>query len=244
MGYNDENFEPMILDIETTGRDGIDDLLDIPAAPANYKDPQKILDAKLEKLKAILDRAAIDIYLNRCTAIGIWTPSLGVSIVTCQNLDEEKLALAALAVVISNNGHRRRVITFNGLHFDLANLIVRARMHRLRFPLKISDIVPTWKHADNDLMEVMTFQGKFAKRSLDFYCRIFDIDSDAPDDVKALNGADMPKLAADGHYELIAAHCRHDVVRTVALAERMDVIRETRLQENHAGREERPDPPF
>jgi hypothetical protein len=244
MGYNDENFEPMVIDIETTGRDGIDDLLDIPAAPANYKDPQKILDAKLEKLKAILDRAAIDIWLNRCTAIGIWTPSLGLSVVTCRDLDEEKLALATLAVVISNNGHRRRIVSFNGLHFDLANLIARARMHALQFPLTISDIVPAWKHAANDLMEVMTFQGKFAKRSLDFYCKVLGIDSDAPEDVKALNGADMPKLALEGHYDLIAAHCRHDVIRTVKLAQRMDVIRERGLQEDYTGRESGSDQPL
>jgi hypothetical protein len=224
MGYEDENVEPLILDIETAPRDGIDELIDVPSAPANYKDEQKILDIRIEKLKTLLDRAALDIYLNRVVAFGVWTPSGGLQVEVAKTLDEERLHLAALGLLISNNGRRRRVVTFNGLGFDLANLIVRASLHNLDFPLSTMDIVPKWRHAANDLMEVMTFQGLFARRSLDFYCRVYGIDSSESDEVKAINGADIPRLAAEGHWDLIAGHCRHDVTRTAKLAKRKKVI--------------------
>jgi Predicted 3'-5' exonuclease related to the exonuclease domain of PolB len=224
MGYEDENFEPMVIDAETAARDGIDELLDVPEAPANYKDPQKILDARLDKLKTLIERAALEPYLNRFVAIGVWTPSRGLVVETAKDLAEERLLLASLAVLISNNGHRRRIVGFNSLSFDLPHLIMRASMQELQFPLTLSDIVPKWRHAANDLMEVMTCQGLFAKRSLDFYCRCYSIDSDESDEVKAIHGSDIPQLVKDGQWDLIAGHCRHDVVRTMKLAKRRGVI--------------------
>ena len=224
MGYNDENSEPLIVDIETAPRPGIEALLDAPTAPANYRDPEKIAAAKAEKLQATIANAALDPYLNRIVAIGIWTPTIGVQVVTAKDLIEETAALASLAVVISNNGHRRQIVGFNSLSFDLPILMVRARSLRLKFPLLMADIQPKWRHAHLDLMEVMTCGGLFAKRSLDFYCRVHDIDSDEPAEIKQLHGSDIPRFAAEGRWDEIAGHCRHDVVRTVKLAQFAGVI--------------------
>jgi uncharacterized protein YprB with RNaseH-like and TPR domain len=222
MGYNDENLEPLILDIETMPREGIDDFIDVPEAPSNYKDPEKIFEFKLEKLRTVLDTAALDIFLNRVVAIGTWTASQGVNVVIAKDLAEERTHLAALAFVIRNAGYRRRVVTFNGLFFDLPCVMERALQHELEFPSL--DITPPWRSPHTDLMDVMTYGGKFKKRSLDFYCRIYGIDSDESDQVKALHGADIPKLAAEGQWDLIAGHCRHDVIRTAKLAQRRKVI--------------------
>lgn len=240
MGYNGEHAEPLVIDIETTAREGIEDLLDAPSAPANYKDPEKIAAAKAEKRLAQVSNAALNFYLNRITAIGIWTPSTGFQVVIAKDLAEERAAIAALAVIISNNGHRRRVIGFNSLSFDLPNLIVRARSQRLRFPVYLSDITPKYKHAANDVMEVMTLGGLCAKQSLDFYCRVEGIDSDEPDDIKALHGKDMPMLAVEGQWDLIAGHCRHDLKRTVQLAQFAEVI--TDVEHTDADTDRAPEP--
>jgi len=225
MGYDNENSEPLVLDIETMARAGIEALLDKPSAPANYKDPVKIEAVIAEKTAALIDNAALNLYLNQITCIGIWAPSLGFQFVIAKDLIAEKAALAALALVIGNSGHRRRVIGFNSLDFDFPNLIERAvGFHELEFPLYRDDITPKWKHANSDLMEHMTYGGRFAKRSLDFYCAVRGIDSDEPDDIKKLHGSDMPRLAAEGKWDLIAGHCRHDLKRTVKLAIREKLV--------------------
>jgi len=225
MGYEDENVEPCVLDLETAARDGIDELLDVPSAPANYKDPAKILDAKLEKLKTLIERAALDINLNRIVAFGVWTPSQGVRVVIAKNEDEERGHLAALGLFIRNSGHRRRIVNFNGLSFDLMVCVRRAQLLGVTdFPAL--DITPAWRSPHTDLMEVLTFGGKVAKHSLDFYCRVFGIDAEELDDVKLVSGADIPRLVKEERWDLIEGHCRYDVTLTMLLAKRLRVINE------------------
>lgn len=222
MGYELENSGAFVLDLETTARDGIDAILDPPTAPANYKDAEKIAAKKQEKLQASIDRAALDINLNRIVAFGTWTPAGGASVVVAKDQAQEIACLNALAETIDFR-LRRRIINFNGLSFDLLVLMQRARILRVKFP--ILEVSPAWRSPNTDLMEVLTFGGKTVRHSLDFYCRVFDIDYDEPAEVKAVTGADIPLLVAAGRWDLVEGHCRYDVTRTGMLAQVLGQIK-------------------
>jgi hypothetical protein len=218
MGFNNENSigNVFALDLETGARKGLEQLLGPVSAPKNYKDAEKIAAAKAEKLKSLVESAALNINLNWICGFGIWTPE-GAQVLIAKNLEEERKHLAALGYYIANAGHQRRIISFNGLSFDLLTLVQRARIHRLSFPAL--NITPSWRSPHTDLMEVLTFGGKVSRQTLDFYCRIFDIDTPEPDDVKQVSGADIGRLIDEERWDLIEGHCRYDVTRTGLLAQ-------------------------
>src|SRR4029434_4847883 len=223
MGYEDENLQPFVLDIETTARPGIEALLDAPAAPSNYKDEAKIAEFKADKLRTLIERGALDINLNRIVCFGVWTPDEGPRVVIAKTEAEERTHLAALGLYILNGGHRRRIISFNGLSFDLLTCIRRAQLLGLReFPSL--DVVPAWKSPHTDLMRLLTFDGAVSKHSLDFYCRIFGIEAPETDDILCISGSQIPQLVADERWDLVEAHCRCDVILTGRLAQRLGVM--------------------
>lgn len=223
MGFNSEFSTAFVLDLETTARAGIEAILDPASAPANYKDADKIAAKKAEKTAAAIERAALDINLNRIVAFGLWTPTFGASVITAKDEAQEVAALKVLAETIDANGvgSRKRIITFNGLGFDLLVLMQRARILGVKFP--ILDL-HKYRSPNTDLMNVLTFDGAVVRHSLDFYCRVFGIDYEETELVKAIHGADIPRLVDEGAWHLVEGHCRYDVTRTGMLAMRLGVM--------------------
>jgi uncharacterized protein YprB with RNaseH-like and TPR domain len=220
MGYENENIgEPLTIDIETMAGANAAQLITAPKAPGNYKDPEKIAEYEANALANAVDNAALNIFANQVISIGTWTESAGANIVIAKTRDEERFHLAALGLLISNNGYRRPTVTFNGRYYDLPCIQIRALIHKLDFP-KL-DLFPAWKSPHIDLMDLLTFGGKFPKQSLDFYCRVFGIDTDESEDVKAIHGRDVRRLVAEGRWDLIESHCRYDVTRTGLLHNRI-----------------------
>jgi DNA polymerase III epsilon subunit-like protein len=225
MGFCSTDTDAIVLDLETVGRSDVEQIVDPVSAPANYKDAEKIAAKKKEKLDALIERAALDVNLCRIVAIGVEV--LGdCRVSTLPTETDEVLALKRLAELIDLTGHGglRRVITFNGLHFDLLVLMRRALILGVKFPRL--DVGAPWRNPNTDLMQVLTYNGATAKHSLDFYCRVLSIGIDikVSDEVKAVTGADIPRLVAEDRWDLVEGHCLYDVKRTAMLARRVGAL--------------------
>lgn len=116
--------------------------------------------------------------------------------------------------------HYNQVVTFNGRGFDVPFLYLRSAI--LNVPITRKDWLgyrfATEPHCD--LAEQLTFYGVSgregaAKRfNLDFYCKVFGIESPKSHGV---TGMDVGTLMAEGRYREIAEYCLRDVHATVLL---------------------------
>ena len=115
-----------------------------------------------------------------------------------------------------------QVCTFNGRGFDVPFLYLRSAV--LGVPISRKDWLgyrfSTEPHCD--LADQLTFYnvggyGGAARRfNLDFYCKVFGIDSPKS---AGVTGMDMNDLMAEGRYREIADYCVRDVVATARLYE-------------------------
>jgi DNA polymerase III epsilon subunit-like protein len=120
----------------------------------------------------------------------------------------------------------RTIVGFNLKRFDIRFLIQRSRYLGLDYP-KLD--LGRYSRAGSiiDLFEELTFnEGAYdqgaMRRTLAAFCRRFGI----PVGDKGVTGADVPALVAAGQWAPVLAHVRTDVTLTVALAQRLGVIRE------------------
>ncbi len=223
---------PIIIDLETAPLDNARDYIDPPSldditAPANYKDPVKIAefieDAKVKKLAAFdkdcTSKAALDFNCARIVAIGFWTESHKPTALLCKTADDER---AALDEVWEYCQHRT-VVGFRVREFDVPLMIQRSRYLRLAHPMP-----DLGRYARNssicDLYDLLTFNDIRAetvmRRSLKSFARRFGLPvSDAVD------GKEIPALVADGQWEQIESHVLSDIRLTLALAQRLGVVR-------------------
>lgn len=112
----------------------------------------------------------------------------------------------------------RQIITFNGRGFDCPFLLFRSA---------VLDVRPTRNLMGNrydtaghiDLLDQLTFYGALRKFNLDFYCKVFGIESPK---AQGITGLDLGRLVADGRYKEIAEYCLGDVRATAELFRRWD----------------------
>lgn len=112
------------------------------------------------------------------------------------------------------------IVTFNGRGFDVPFLYLRSAV--LNVPVTRKDWLgyrfATEPHCD--LAEQLTFYGVSGREgaarrfNLDFYCKVFGIDSPKSHGV---TGMDVNDLMAAGKYREIAEYCLRDVQATVEL---------------------------
>ena len=116
--------------------------------------------------------------------------------------------------------HYDKVVTFNGRQFDIPFLYLRSA--QLDVPITRKNWLgyrfATEPHCD--LAEQLTFynvsgrSGAARRFNLDFYCRIFGIDSPKSHGV---TGMDVNQLMEEERYGEIAEYCLRDVFATVKL---------------------------
>ena len=116
--------------------------------------------------------------------------------------------------------HYDKVVTFNGRQFDVPFLYLRSA--QLDVPITRKNWLgyrfATEPHCD--LAEQLTFynvsgrSGAARRFNLDFYCRIFGVDSPKSDGV---TGMDVNQLMEEERYGEIAEYCLRDVFATVKL---------------------------
>ena len=210
MGYDNEHAQPLIFDIETAPLDGAEEFLEPVEAPANYKDPLKISAYIEEKRQEQLDKCGLDVDLGRVVAIGMQLEGQDVSVISGKDVSEANMLRAFWTQAAI--GHH--LIGFNCLGFDLPVLFRRSLYLRVE---TCHVQIDRFKHpCVTDLLDELSYSGRLRMRGLSFYCRRFGIP-----DTDTLKGADIAKAVAEGHWDLVEAHVRCDVLKTTALAARM-----------------------
>lgn len=229
-----ENFT--ILDTETIAIEGLEKWIEPSEAPANYKDPAKIAAYVAEDKQKRIAKAATDVDLARIVCLGaLWSGGefQQTDIYTAflsdgthsEELEHKVIGLALNACAAD------AVIGFH-LSFDLSLILRRAQL--LGYPGDLPEFrysryrdselvwpVSGFRTQVVDLEQVLTFYGAVQGRSLDWYCRRFNIPCD-----DVVDGADIQHLWDAGYRDQIVAHCRADVaVRTKGLAERLGIIK-------------------
>jgi len=215
---------PFYFDLETVARDGADALVREPKAKSNLVDPVKIAADMEKKAAAIKGRLSLDPYGCRIVAAGWTCEEHGpVRVHLCHDDDDERWAVSTLMELASA---ATEVITFNGRTFDLPVLLSRAWLLGLTVPDTLRRLVEKRYDARMlDLYDVVTFgQGRYEnepaiKRGLVSMCRVFGID--IPDDEE--DGSQIAQMVAEGRWSDVEEHCRRDVERTRALAQRLKV---------------------
>lgn len=116
--------------------------------------------------------------------------------------------------------HYDSIVTFNGRGFDVPFIYLRSAL--LNVPISRKDWLgyryQTEPHCD--LAEQLTFynvsgrDGAARKFNLDFYCKVFGIESPK---AHGVTGMDVNHLMAEGKFRDIAEYCLRDVRATVSL---------------------------
>lgn len=220
MAYDIElSFSPIVLDLETMPLPNAADYLEPLSAAKNLVDPAKI-KADIEKRTAERDeKLALDWNVGRIAAMGWWTAEGGFFADVCKCEGDEATLLQAYWKVSKG----RPVIGFNVKGFDLRYLIQRSRYLGVKHPN-----LDLGKYSKRDVIDLFleltfndgTYDQGAMRRSLDAFCRRFGIAVE--DDVK---GKDIPALAMAGEWEQVEAHVRADVAKTLALAQKLGLVR-------------------
>lgn len=214
MGYEDEQAERIVIDIETISAPDAAEYLKLEEieAPSNYKDPIKIADYIGQKRRERIEKAGLEADLCEVVAVGWLRDTYGVATAyTRQDVSEREMLEALWSVV-----GFRATIGFNTLGFDLPVLIRRSQLLGIAHPTLD---LGKYRSPHIDLMEKLNMQGRLATRSLAFYCRRFSIPS-----TDQTSGADIAQMVAAGNWNGVEAHCRADVEKTAALARRLGYL--------------------
>ena len=212
----------VVLDLETVGRPDVAEYLADIRAAGNLRDPEKIAADIAKKREEAVENAALDWNANAIVAIGYQTEEDAQPVVRlCRDVEAERDALSEVWRVYQ--ARSRRLVTFNGANFDVPTLIQRSRFLRVSVPR-----IDQRKYGNSDqidLYRLLTFddtQRTFViRRTLSNFCKLFALDVPCDDH----DGSDIARLVAEGDWDALAHHVRTDVLKTRALAERLDVLR-------------------
>lgn len=228
---------PLILDIETAPLENARDYIDPPdlddiQAPGNYKKQETIdayiADEKVNRLakfeRDCTDKAALDFNVSRIVAIGMWSEHINTVALLCKTPEDERAALDE----VWGYAKHRTVVGFRIREFDLPLMMQRSRYLRLNHPL--FDLGRYARgNAITDLYDVLTFGDLRAetvmRRSLKSFARRFGLPVE-----DGIDGKQIPALVAAGEWDQVQAHVLSDIRLTVALAQRLGVVREVPLQ--------------
>jgi hypothetical protein len=213
------DLSPIVVDIETCGLPNAADYLEPVVPDARLKDPEKIKADIADKEQARLQKLALDWNVGRVAAIGWWTERGGLQ--TRATWDENFEASALMEFWAA--AKQRTIVGFNIKGFDLRFLIQRSRYLGVTYP--ILDLGKYSRKGIVDLYLDLTFndgtydQGAM-RRTLHAFCRRFGIHVN-----DSLKGSDVPALVEAGEWDQVLAHVTSDVQLTVALAQRLGVVK-------------------
>lgn len=244
MGLNNIDAMKYLIDIETAPLTNCADYLDPlePIAPPdlslitaakNLTDPVKIA-ADLEKRKQaavdahrdacqqqeqkrreLLERCGLDLDLCRIVALGWMREDEQLpDVATCVTEEREAGVLRMFWDELDN----RVTIGYNQVGFDLPILLRRSLYLGVHAPALNLD---KYRSPHIDLQQRLSLNGTKPYRSLNWYCKRLNLD--VPCD--ANSGKDIWQLVMDGQWDAVASHCRADVLKTKALAERMGILK-------------------
>ncbi len=210
-----------ILDLETIAHPDASTWVGPLSAPSNYKDEAKIAAYIKEAEEERAAKFALNADTCRIVALGfVDVGSNDPTVYLMKDEFEEREQLKMFWE--SYRKLRPRLVSFNGLHFDLPVLLMRSLYLNVDFPrIKIA---PAWKSeaVHTDLYQVLSLDGARDRRdvgSLAFYARRWGIGT-----LDKVCGADIAQLVAEGNWAAVEAHCLSDVGLTHALANKLGVL--------------------
>lgn len=206
-----------ILDLETCGHDQAGSWLDPVKAPANYKDLVKIADYIRDETMERNNKLGLDIDCCRIVALG-WH-DVGGADPTVHLAKDEFEEREGLKLFWERFNHR--LVTFNGIRFDLPVLVMRSL--DLNVPHPELTFAPAWKSSHIDLWERLSLGGaRKDVKSLAFYCRKYGFGT-----LDKVNGADIARLVAEDtpeSWQAVYDHCLSDIGLTHALANKLGIL--------------------
>lgn len=223
MGYNSEHagLGWIAFDIETIGREDVTSLLPEPDHDKRLTDPAKIDADKAKKRAEQIGKLSVDANGCQLVALGFQTEQME---------RPEVLSLPAAETFMLDtfyeHGKGRTFIGFYSRLFDLPVILQRSRYRGLAIP-PWRDLLAPYGRAKRhiDLFDELTFdngrQDGVVPRKLGTFCKQFGLD--VPED--GTEGADIAALVKAGDYAAVRRHCEIDVVKTVALARALGVIK-------------------
>lgn len=182
-------------------------------------DPAKRAAQIAEKRANALAEAALDPDLCRIVALGSWWDTEAEpALVLCHDESQEAAALAEFWETFRAIRHEHPytvMVGSNLLGHDLPIMVRRSLYLRVEVPMLERG---KYRHRDViDLKSLLCDDDGLAWRSLDYYCRRFQLD--VPHD--PIDGAQIPALVAAGDWLAVRNHLRCDLVKVRALAQRI-----------------------
>lgn len=213
----DMDTSPIVFDVETCGLPYAADYLD-PVQPAkNLRDPDKIAADIAQRTAERDGKLGLDWNTGRIVALCWWTSGVLTTHV-CRDEADEAAAIRAFWKAARN----RTIVGFNIKGFDLRFLIQRSRYLGLPYPWV--DMGRYSSKGVTDLYLELTFSDPYTegamRKTLKAFARRFGIP--VADDV---DGKEIGALVAAGAWDRVREHCESDVRLTVALAERLGVVK-------------------
>jgi hypothetical protein len=203
----------LAFDIETVADTSAIPLLPEMSAPGNYKDPEKIAAAVAERTAERNAKLALDPDCCRIVALGYTYLPGQAEVYGCPTIDAERLVLDLFWQHFS--APSAYPVGYNCVAFDLPVLIQRSRLLRVDYP---RIMLRKYGTPDcHDLMLDLSHGGLTSYKALGFWCRRFGLD--VPED--NTSGKDIAALVAAEDWGAVEAHCKVDVIKTYALAQRL-----------------------
>ncbi|MEN6318476.1 MAG: hypothetical protein ABFD82_06935 [Syntrophaceae bacterium] len=201
----------LFFDIETEVNPEAVDLIQVPSAPSNYKDPDKIAAYLAEKKEESLKNAALDADYGRIVAISMQVGLYGQVITNDINSDHEWRLLDNFWNAY-NDSHGFSC-GYNIIGFDLPYLMRRSFDLGIYVPI-IPTLAKYRTEPTIDLMGILYNWGQ--AKSLKWVCKRYGIDNPLPD----LDGSQVKDMDA----ETLRAYSANDVQLVVELYEKMQGI--------------------
>jgi hypothetical protein len=212
----------VIVDVETSGLLGVDELLPEIKPHGGIKDAEKKAASVEEKRAKAIAEAAKDPDLCRIVYLGMWwPPDTHPMMLQCEDEEAERTALQDFWNLWTLERRRNgglQLLGYNVLKFDLPVLLRRSlylgvkapELHRGRY-----------RHDDVcDLWSLLSEDGALPWRTLSYYHKRLGFTPYAED----ITGADVPGCVARGEWGKIRDHLMLDLLRTRDVARRMGIL--------------------
>ena len=206
-----------ILDLETAAHPDATQWVDPVKADSRLVDPAKIEKSIQDKTEQQKNEFGLDPDCCRLVALGYF--DIGTTEPTVYLMRNEFEEREQLKLFWSSYRHDTRLVTFNGIRFDLPVLIMRSLYLQVEHPPLV--IAPAWKTPHVDLWSALSLDG--ARRdvhSLAFYARRFGFGT-----LDKVHGSQMQQLVNEERWNEIHDHCLSDIGLTHALANRLGILK-------------------
>ena len=207
----------IILDLETVPHPDAHRWAEPVKADSRLKDPVKIAESIKEKTAERDERFGLDPDCNRIVALGFHV--VGGADPECYLMRDEFEESEHLKMfwLQFNAIPDTRLVTFNGLKFDLPVLMRRSMYLDVPHPELNLD---RYRTPHLDLWQKLSFNGAINAHSLAFYAKRLGIGT-----LDKVDGSQIAQLVAEERWSEVEAHCLSDVGLTHALANRLGLLK-------------------